>query len=157
MVVRPCVVGAGLTCIILSRGDYVYLVSEYLGTHAQDTWWTGDWAAERYQPLSRTQLILRAITGNTYSWLGCKGGGMPSNTHDIIKSLFNSITKITDTKIALELSFRIHIDFGIGPLSWLPCFPQFLISPFNDWKPNTRFYPLKFSLARNWEFSDLSS
>lgn len=46
-----------------------------------------------------------------------KGGGMPSNTHDIIKSLFNSITKITDTKIALELSFRIHIDFGIGPLS----------------------------------------
>lgn len=42
---------------------------------------------------------------------------MPSNTHDIIKSLFNSITKITDTKIALELSFRIHIDFGIGPLS----------------------------------------
>lgn len=180
VVVCLCVAGAGSTCTILSRDDYISFVSENPGTHAQDTLWTGDWDAKGVTATlqnttdpernHRQHLYLTLLQNHpelryfsTLSWNFLRGWWrwgrweMPSNTREIVKSLFNSITKTTGIKIALELSFGVHIDLGTGPPSWFPRFPQFLTSPFKDCKPNRQFYPWKFSLTRNWEFSDLAS
>lgn len=162
--------GAGTICTILSRGAYVCLISD-IWEPMPRTLCGQETEMQRGNSYSPEHVILRPITGNTYFWLGCKTTqslesslrcawnlkkkkrwGDASNTQEIMTSLLNSINKK-----APKLSFGIHIEFGIGPLSWFPCFPQFLISPFNHWKPNTRGCPFKFSLARNWGFPDLTS